>query len=130
DLVLHSDIKVNATNKDNKTAAKIASENKHEKLAQVLLAGEVFRQLPIVEFSELKIEKTLGEGVAGIASKATWHNTAVVVKQLKQREWTAENFMEFVNEAANSDKLGKHPNIGQNCFCVCVSHFFLYFCQC
>ena len=76
--MLHSDIRVNATNTEHKTAAQIASENKHEQLAVVLQAGQVFRQLPLVEFSELKMEKKLGEGVAGIASKASWHNTAVV----------------------------------------------------
>lgn len=75
----------------------------------------------------LLTSQKLSEGAFGEAWLAQWHRSAVVVKTLKRKPeaWTAENFIEFANEAAASERVSKHPNIGDSfLLCVTVTHCF------
>ena len=79
----------------------------------------------IVQFNCLIIcvsaDQKLSEGAFGEAFLAQWHRSSVVVKTLKRQpeSWTVENFIEFANEAAASEKVSKHPNVGELMLC-CV----------
>ena len=42
---------------------------------------------------------------------AQWRGSDVVVKKLKVAEFSPELFISFVNEAATSEQLAKHPNV-------------------
>src|SRR5690349_21098881 len=54
-LVLHTDVKASATNKDNKSAVMLAREAKQDELAQVLSAAETFQRLPSVDFQDVQL---------------------------------------------------------------------------
>ena len=87
-------------------------------LVDFLRTAEQFQKVPTVDFAELKLERELASGQFGVVWLATWHSTQVVVKLLKRAsaDWTPEQFAEFANESVASDRVSKHPNIGESCF--------------
>jgi hypothetical protein len=82
-----------------------------------------------IDYSELKMIRTLASGNFGTASLATWRESHVVVKTLKAnvRPWsyhypaatpicnvqslTPQQLVDFKREAGMCERVGRHPNV-------------------
>eukprot|EP01118_Nematostelium_gracile_P003395 TRINITY_DN1390_c0_g1_i1.p1 TRINITY_DN1390_c0_g1~~TRINITY_DN1390_c0_g1_i1.p1 ORF type:complete len:612 (-),score=99.25 TRINITY_DN1390_c0_g1_i1:89-1924(-) len=62
-----------------------------------------------IQFSELNIQKEIGEGAYGVVYLATWRNASVVVKTVKIGSENAR--ADFYREIANLKHLRPHPNL-------------------
>ncbi|KAJ1420702.1 kinase-like domain-containing protein, partial [Ochromonadaceae sp. CCMP2298] len=77
-------------------------------MQQALILNDVF-----VDWSEIHIEATVGEGSFGVVHKATFRGAQVAVKQMRSTfsELTEKEIDEFRKEAYMMSRL-RHPNIG------------------
>lgn len=71
--------------------------------------SHVTQRVETVEHKELDFADKLGEGVAGMVFRGTWHGGAVAIKVLKAQD--EGHIKEFDHEASVNELLGNHNNV-------------------